>query len=371
MRSLLIAIVICSPIFGQQIMDQQRIAAYKRVLPKTSDPLLREVFDSPDTIWYTSSDMRPMFQMFQTRFPTVGIQGVHPISFNPSVEGDPIGHANNEYPWKPSLGGGSHDAANLRTAKAFLLPRDDQGNLLPVVIFGERPVRWCFPNDTMFVELAWLKRGSYWSPVEIRLRKKEPNDWRTEKYLPYQDRDDLVSFVSDRDVHLAVAIQNGKKTRTRIQDDHPRKAIDSEAIMQQLPSMSKTMVTAILSREFVPTAGYEYAEDADGPTTEDSFSIRPKGDLTANHGSGERNQCTQCHDTIGRHARVFDSQRGWYGTVRGSSGIFSWHPWDNNGNLRQKWLQQGIVARYALNKHPSRYYMQDKFLYNEIRRGVD
>ena len=49
----------------------------------------------------------------------------------------------------------------------------------------------------------------------------------------------------------------------------------------------------------------------------------------AAHAIGSDNEsCHKCHNTVQRSARMFTPDREWYGKVRGSDQIFSFHPVD-------------------------------------------
>jgi hypothetical protein len=73
-----------------------------------------------------------------------------------------------------------------------------------------------------------------------------------------------------------------------------------------------------------------------------------------------------CHDDTLKPARSFDAPRGWYGRVRGSDGIFSFHPIEpssisRNGSpvqvrIRQSLVRAGMVERYDRAKHPADRY---------------
>jgi hypothetical protein len=108
------------------------------------------------------------------------------------------------------------------------------------------------------------------------------------------------------------------------------------------------------------------------PTTESGFHIVP-----AKYDAGfievDTHSCMRCHETANQHVRNFDFGRDWYGRVRGSDGIFSWHPFDpssisNNGygatpRMRQSFITAGIVAPYSAEVHTEEHYV--------LIRGLD
>ena len=377
----------CAMASAQQLMPADLIEKYKSVLPATDEPLAREVFDSEDTIWYSHQYLHPRTQAH--RFPNERfggqrgvMQGVHSAYSNPGPNNQ--SQANREYPWDLTLGGGSHDADNVKTVKAFRLPRDADGRILPAVVFGSRPMRVCFPRGTIFAEVAWLvDTDGIWWPCEIRIRAREETDWDTRRLLPrpLEDKASFVEAVAETHPQIAAMIKAGKGERMRIRAAHPRPIIDDVMTVQDLPDFPAELTKRILSEPFVDTSGtIKWHDDIDFVTTSAAFHIRPRGDTTANHGFGNRQECAQCHNTVGRHARAFDMSRDWYLTVRGlGDGIISWHPWADNmpsqmgdpNNLRRSWVQAGLVAKFDPKAHTPPNYRQSEFLREEIRRGVN
>jgi hypothetical protein len=79
-----------------------------------------------------------------------------------------------------------------------------------------------------------------------------------------------------------------------------------------------------------------------------------------------RDSCSNCHRDTLKAARAFDRFRGWYGRVRGSDEILSWHPVSpasvsRNGftfwpALRREFVEAGIVERYEPTRHPAGRY---------------
>jgi hypothetical protein len=74
----------------------------------------------------------------------------------------------------------------------------------------------------------------------------------------------------------------------------------------------------------------------------------------------------RCHRSTNVPARAFNRSRDWYGRVRGSDGIFSFHPFDParisyNGYSRgvalwQSLIDVGVIDRYDPARHPSARY---------------
>ena len=101
------------------------------------------------------------------------------------------------------------------------------------------------------------------------------------------------------------------------------------------------------------------------PTTNASFHI-----VLAAYDGGfidvDRVSCMRCHETVNHHVDRFNFGRDWYGRIRGSDGIFSFHPFASssisyNGIsrgvcLNHQLVNAGVVARFEQNKHPREIY---------------
>jgi hypothetical protein len=103
------------------------------------------------------------------------------------------------------------------------------------------------------------------------------------------------------------------------------------------------------------------------PTTEAEFHIVP-AKYDAGFVDADSISCMRCHDTVGRHVRDFQPARDWYGRVRGSDAIFSFHPFcptciSSNGfgqkvTLRPELIKAGLLSQYDPDRHPEHLYQQ-------------
>ncbi len=98
----------------------------------------------------------------------------------------------------------------------------------------------------------------------------------------------------------------------RIVNEHPLKIFENTAFVPELPDLPKKLlaeqVTFKETRSSWAASGGVFPESYEGAFIEPSSKA-----------------CAQCHDTVGKHAFDFDMGRDWYGRVRGSDGIFSFH----------------------------------------------
>ena len=82
----------------------------------------------------------------------------------------------------------------------------------------------------------------------------------------------------------------------------------------------------------------------------------------------DRASCMRCHKTVNQPVDKFQSGRDWYGRIRGSDGIFSFHPFDpsslsGNGypvpvRMRDELVSAGVIERYDAKKHDKLRYAQ-------------
>ncbi len=74
----------------------------------------------------------------------------------------------------------------------------------------------------------------------------------------------------------------------------------------------------------------------------------------------------RCHSTTNQSVRTFDARRDWYGRIRGSDGIFSFHPFalesiSSNGfaapvRMRAELISSGVIAEYNPQTHQANKY---------------
>src|SRR5262249_30480471 len=98
-------------------------------------------------------------------------------------------------------------------------------------------------------------------------------------------------------------------------------------------------------------------EAINAPTTRASFHVVPK-DYEGTYVEVSSKSCMRCHDSVQKHTDDFQPFRDWYGRVRGSDNIFSFHIFDpasisyngfsNAGqiSLRKELVDAGVLKRY-------------------------
>jgi len=160
-----------------------------------------------------------------------------------------------------------------------------------------------------------------------------------------------------------------------LSDQHPTRQVFSQWSGQDvLPAIDDDqLVTELLAKTtFSSSLDQTWRVGSNGvwtfaPTTQASFHVVPSG---YDGGFVEVNakSCLRCHQTCNQHVSQFQFGRDWYGHVRGSDGIFSFHPFEpstvsGNGfssgvQMRGALIQAGLLEPYDGNRHSSKIYTQ-------------
>jgi hypothetical protein len=105
------------------------------------------------------------------------------------------------------------------------------------------------------------------------------------------------------------------------------------------------------------------------PTTKAGFHIVP-----SNYDAGfiavDQQSCARCHSSVNRHVNDFDAARDWYGRVRGSDQIFSFHPFEpssisyngfaSSPRMRSSLMRAGLLEKYDPQKHSASLYRRSR-----------
>ena len=132
------------------------------------------------------------------------------------------------------------------------------------------------------------------------------------------------------------------------------------------------LVAELLSHTtFHSASGEVWRESASGAKTyaptvsEAGFSVVP-----AKYDGGfvevDRQSCMRCHESVAKPVTDFNPGRDWYGHIRGSDGIFSFHPFalesvSGNGygsgvKMRPELEKAGVIAQFDPKRHPESIY---------------
>lgn len=370
-----------------RLMSEMKNARLRSYLPRVADPEVARLLRDPRLILYTEKEMPPAYQDWDG-----ALQGVHSPSYNISANGsEPFGNGNREFPW--STPAGTHRCESVSTFRFIWLPRDDEDRPLPVVWYRKRfpgdnaeGYAWVFPVGTVFGEVLRMRGpdGKDYT-FELRLRIREYGEWAVDVLRPFptarelaiavkqhrpawRQNEQLAKFVS----HLEEPVE---MQELKLKARHPAKVAFQESMgIDSLPATGDDGLIAELLTQtpFRSSLGEVWRKTSDGvqtcaPTTDAAFHIVP-AKYDAGFIEADRLSCMRCHETVGEHVRNFEPFRDWYGRIRGSDAIFSFHPFcptcvSNNGygrsvKLRPEFLQAGLLEKYDAEQHPAAIYQR-------------
>lgn len=370
---------------NSQLIPEEKLARIRQIVPQFASEEIDTVAHDESALWYDEQSMPKAYQFNGT---------AHSPAYNIAANPDPHGSANAEFPWAEAAG--TDNAENLEAVRFVWLPSVD-GRRLPIVYYRQRlatkfsdeppSVAWTFPRGTVVGELFTIRSPSGKDfAFEVRTRTKFADGWRMEVYRPYPTSYSLARRLRELgEVSLATQVAKPLAgSLVSMRNPHPKRVVSEEANWQALPKMPAELVEKLLHNatfhECSHTA-WNYAGDkeqhAPAVRNDDTFNIVPAG-YTGAVVPVTDNSCVRCHETTLKHAEEFapnigraafsvaDTHREWYGRVRGSDAIFSFHPFEpscisgNGGAIpvryRQALLTAGIIAPYDSKKHPAERY---------------
>ncbi|MEQ8788764.1 MAG: hypothetical protein RIC55_20805 [Pirellulaceae bacterium] len=370
-----------------RLMSAEKDARLRSYLPHISDSDLQRILKDDRLILYTDKEMPRAYQDWDG-----ALQGVHSPSYNISANGsEPFGNGNREFPW--STPAGTHRCDNVTSFRFLWLPQDEQGEPLPIVWYRKRfpgdnvqGYAWVYPVGTVFGEVL-RQRGPDGKDYtfELRVRIREYGQWAVDVFRPFPTAKELAHAVKqhrpawEKDEQLAKLVSHlqtpAEMPKLKLIARHPAQVTFKQSMgVDTLPTPGDDLLVAELLTQtpFRSSLGEVWRETPDGvetcaPTTASKFHIVP-----AKYDAGfievNRISCMRCHETTAQHVRKFEPYRDWYGRIRGSDGIFSFHPFcptciSGNGyggavRLRPELKQAGLLKAYDARQHPAAIYQQ-------------
>lgn len=371
------------------LMSPHRERQFRKCLPEVNDPSVQAILDDERLILYTEAEMPRAHQDWDGALP-----GIHSAYYNISANrSEPFGNGNLEFPWGEPAG--THRARGVSSFRFLWLPLDKNGRTMPVVWMqqsfaddGAAGYSWLFPVGAVLGEVLMLRgpdRLDY--TFEMRLRIREVGHWNVNVFRPFPRAKQLADRIKELRpgwaerpalakavAHLESPIQLASHT---LADGHPSATVFRQRMgVDFLPSLEDDRLVAELltTTTFRSAISDVWRQGANGertfaPTTTAPFHIVP-----ANYDAGfievDSASCARCHSTVGMHVRNFDYSRDWYGRIRGSDGIFSFHPFapssiSSNGfgggvALRRELIDAGVLQQYDARLHPRSLYHQAK-----------
>ena len=335
-----------SPFLGRDEAKQIKYA-----LPRFESDAIKKVIANDNLRFYDKSTMPMAYQDFSG-----ALQGIHSPTYNISANrSEPHGNGNIEFPWgKPA---GTHRVNGLSTIKFISLPKDDQKEIVPIIYWRDgEGYEWQFPHGTVIGEVLYNDGICF----EVRTRTRNDGKWNVDVFRPYASADELKDmivklFPNYHDDEELLALYKSASVVDAdtmvLEDTQPnRKVFISKIKRVLLPGISKEKAnTLLLNKPFKSTLGAAWTKSQDAPpapTVVDKYGIVPArydGDFV----EVSSKSCARCHESVNVHVRNFDFGRDWYGKVRGSDGIFSFHIFDPSC-ISYSGFGQGVRIRQEL-----------------------
>lgn len=325
------------------LVGKERHAVLCSHIPDSKDGILNKIRSDKRLIIYSDKEMPKAYQDFSGSLP-----GIHSPSYNISAAKprERFGNPNVEFPWGHPAGTELVGEDEISSFKFLLLPPDESIELYRKYLPGDRRPTWVwdFPKGTIVGEVLQLYYKENYHTFEVRLRKKDgTSEWKVSAYRPFATLKEFGEYCRQNGTVLYYTDQ-------RISQSH--QIFKGDVITTNLNEIPEKIVKRALKESFVNVLGQEWHNEAHAPTTDAKFHIVPRKYQAATI-AVTSNSCIRCHESVLKHANDFEPFRDWYGRVRGSDGIFSFHPFDpscisyggiyQGETIRQSFLNNGIV----------------------------
>lgn len=389
-------LLLCAAMTHGQLMSDSKARRLRKYFPKVDDPQVQAILDDPKLVLYTDAEMPRAYQFWDGAFP-----GVHSANYNISADAGEQskgngggGNGNVEFPW--SSAGGTHRCDDLYVVRFLQLPEKD-GRRLPVAWYRSSTLRgggggyaWVFPSGTVFGEVLTLRGpGGKGYTFELRTRTKLENRWLPNVLRPFPTAESLAERIQElrpdwqSQPSLKRAVDHLLKPAPKLHvarltdSSHPRRReFDQTAAVDELPALGDDrLVAQLLTGTVFRSAEGETWRVAAGrratyaPTTKASFHVVPRN-YDAGFIAVDQQSCARCHSSVNRHVDDFDAGRDWYGRVRGSDQIFSFHPFEpgsisyngysSSPSIRSSLTRAGLLEHYDARKHPTSVYRRSR-----------
>jgi hypothetical protein len=340
-------------------------ADYERTLQATlptTDSAWFEALKDQGLVFYTDREMPRAYQFWDGL-----LQGIHNPLYNISAAKpyERHGNPNQEFPWRFPSGTDEvprgPGTGTVTSVKFVVFPRDKDGKPMPIRWWRQRLPHdqtpsfvWNYPPATVFGEILCLRNPEgYDRTFEVRTRQKNKDgQWRVNLFRPFPTAESLLKRLDQLEDEDALQADAKQVKQLRDYLSRPRDVyvyhkrngqtpllFYRQAHFEFLPPLAAPVVDLLLtSTPFTSARGQAWStagtkktrQVAYAPSTKADYHIVPRN----YHGAFlelSSKRCTTCHSTVNAHANQFENllvtgkHRDWYGRVRGSDQIFSFH----------------------------------------------
>lgn len=300
-----------------RMISNERHEILSSHIPDSNDGMLQKIRNDNRLIIYTEKEMPKAYQDWDG-----SLFGIHSPSYNISAAKpqEKFGNANVEFPWGKPAGTELVSDDKMSTFKFILLPKNESIKVSRKFLAGDRRAAyvWEFPQGSIIGEVLQHYYKDKYYTFEVRIRTKDGKEWKSVAYRPFATLKEFAKFCKENNHQLYYYDK-------KITQSH--QIFNGNVISTSLEEVPEEIVIKSLKKEFVNVLGQEWHNDSHAPTTNSDFHIIPKNYQAATIAVSS-NSCMRCHESTLKHASDFEPFRDWYGRVRGSDGIFSFHPFD-------------------------------------------
>lgn len=278
------------------------------VLPNTKDLELHSILHNLNTIYYK---LPKTYQKYDKHLDKYDLYSIDVLSeFN----------ANKDFPWVGTFGISPNELSDIYTTINFLLLPKNK----PIVLVKGHVYTWIFPNGTYVGEILYTHHQGKTYCFEIRLRQKENYNWQPYIYRPLADKNELEEILGHKyeDHYKWLSFRNPEETEV----------IYLRGLVERIPDLTEKQTKYILSLPFKEVTYEDFGQNT--PMSDQDFSIFPKDYALSLLGGADDLNCSQCHKQTGIRVSNLIPKEPFIkknirneGSIRGSDGIFTWHPW--------------------------------------------
>lgn len=254
-------------------------------------------------------------------------------------------NANGDFPWESTFGLNVAHRAKMIPATYdvfnFLsLPEDEDGKLLPILVLDERPIKWLFPPGATLGEVLTVKGPdgkTYVQEVRTRTKGDAMTTWHVKIFRPVADRAEFQRLTG-------VGYVPARKFMS-FRNPEEDEVLAVAGTVEKLPNLPPETVAKLLSRPFRDVTDSNWH-----PSSDQEFSILPKDYSLGLLKEITPEACANCHKQTQISVRrliprepLIQRNPDKVGNIRGSDGIFTWHPFAAKSVLAGADQQNGDV----------------------------
>lgn len=382
-----------------ELMPRDRLAQFAQRMPVLADCAVRDLIESPDTVFYDRLSIIPGYQ------DSFGDNVVAPIGMRPNTirsslidTAVPGGHA--QIFAEPGIFHFPFGRDGAISDTTFIvdfwnIPRDQSGALLPVVYWSREPselthrIEWMFPAGTVLGEIIFIADpAGQWVPFEIRTRRRLRDSWTVDVLRPFPTAADLGAALEARrdqwaspaaaEALLAHLADGATLVPASLGATHFDGAFPTvELAADRLPDLAdQALVTALLLETPYRSARGEVWRSSGAlhtyaATTSAAYHVVPAG-YDGGFLAVDDQSCNRCHENAGRPLGHYYDNITAYGELWGGDNVFSWHPFDpsffvdesgdvvnfnyDNRRMRPEMVEAQVLAPYDPALHPAELY---------------